>query len=50
MPFYYQIAASILTLATSVSATITIIVAMNGLAKLQNAERAMKGRRTSEVS
>ena len=49
MPFYYQVAASILTLAASISATITIIVAMNGLANLQLAKKKVRGRRNSEV-
>lgn len=49
MPFYYQVAASILTLAASISATTTIIVAMNGLANLQLAKKKVKGRRNSEV-
>ena len=50
LPFYYQLAATGLAFLVSISATTTLIIGMNGLAKLQTAERAAGERRASEVS
>ena len=50
LPFYYQLVATGLAFLVAISATATIVIGMNGLAKLQTAERAAGERRASEVS
>ena len=50
LPFYYQLAATGLAFLVAISATATIVVSMNGLAKLQVAERAAGKRKASQVS
>ena len=50
LPFYYMLTSTGLTIFVAISATTTIIVGMNGLAKLQRDEKTAFGRRASEVS
>ena len=50
LPFYYQLVATGLAFLVAISATATLIISMNGLAKLQVAERAAGERRASDVS
>ena len=50
LPFYYMLTSTGLTFFVAISATTTIIVGMNGLAKLQQVEKTAFGRRASEVS
>ena len=52
LPYYYQAVATGLALFVAVSATTTVIVGMNGLARLQQAERfvTIASRRSSKVS
>ena len=50
LPFYYQLVATGLAFLVAISATATIVIGMNGLAKLQTAEKAAGERRASEVS
>ena len=50
LPFFYQLGATGLAFLVAISATATIVIGMNGLAKLQTAERAAGERRASEVS
>ena len=50
LPFYYMLTSTGLTVFVAISATTTIIVGMNGLAKLQKDEKTAYGRRPSEVS
>ena len=49
LPFYYQLGATGLAFLVAISATATIVIGMNGLAKLQTVER-LAGIRKSEVS
>ena len=48
-PFYYQLVATGLAFLVAISATATIVIGMNGLAKLQSAERSAGKRRASQV-
>ena len=50
LPFYYQLASTGLAFLVAISVTATIVIGMNGLAKLQTAERSAGKRRASEVS
>ena len=50
LPYFYQLGATILAVLVAISATATIVIGMNGLAKLQVDERSAGKRRKSEVS
>ena len=50
LPFYYQLGATGLAFLVAISATATIVIGMNGLAKLQTAERDAGKCKASEVS
>ena len=50
LPYYYMLSATGLTFFVALFGTTTIVVGMNGLAKLQKAEKIATGRRASEVS
>ena len=50
LPFYYQLTATGLAIPVAISATTTMILGMNGLAKLQQDEKSVTNRRASEVN